>query len=348
MADGVGSTRRPRYVQPPLGDEADALVRARKRAPVRKAHWVLRLLRTTPGRALLVFLVLAVAAAVVFAWLGVRGFLERDPRFRIDSSASIQTVGNSELTREELLAVFGGDIGRNVFFIPLAKRQAALEQVPWVEHATVMRLLPDQLRVAVVERVPVAFARIGSRIELVDAHGVLLALAPGAMAARHYSFPVVTGLDPAAPPAVRAARMQLYTRFVAELDSAGEPVSRELSEVDLSDPEDVRAIVPAQGSDILLHFGDEQFLARYRSYRAHLGEWRQQYPRLAAVDLRYDREVVLKMQDGSTDAANADAQPALTAAPAPHAALKKAPSHHSTYSVAHPLSYFRHADRSAR
>ena len=112
---------------------------------------------------------------------------------------------------------------------------------------------------------------------------------------------------------------------MAELDGAGEPVSRELSEVDLSDPEDVRAVVPAQGSDLLLHFGEDQFLARYRSFKAHVSEWRAQYPRLAAIDLRYEREVVLKMQDGSTDAANADAQPALTAAPR---ARPAAPSAH--------------------
>jgi cell division protein FtsQ len=353
---GAG-TRRPRFVQPPLEDEADELLRARKRAPVRRSHWVMRLLRTNPGRALLAFILLAVVATLVFAWLGIRSFLEHDPRFRIDSSASIQTVGNSQLTRAELLSVFGGDIGRNVFFVPLAARQAALEQVPWVEHATVMRLLPDQLRVAIVERQPVAFARIGTKVELVDADGVLLHLAPGAMAERRYSFPVVTGLDPAALPAVRAGRMRLYTQFVQDLDSSGEHVSGELSEVDLSDPEDVRAVIPAQGSDILLHFGQEQFSERYRSYRAHLAEWRQQYPKLASVDLRYDREVVLKMQDGTTDAANADAQPALqsapTAAPAarpsPHAAAKKSPSHHATYSVAHPLSYFKqHPEGGAR
>ncbi len=352
VADGpIPAPRRPRFVQPPLESEADALLRARKRAPVRKAHWVLRLLRSTPGRALLALLVLAFVAAVVFAWLGIRSFLEHDPRFRIDSSASIQTVGNSQLTRDDLLAVFGGDIGRNIFFVPLARRQAALEQVPWVEHATVMRLLPDQLRVSIVERTPVAFARIGSRVELVDAHGVLLTLVPSAMSTRHYSFPVVTGLDPAAAPAVRAARMQLYTHFIAELDSAGEQVSRELSEVDLSDPEDIRAVFPAQGSDILLHLGEEepgqeQFLARYRSYRAHLAEWREQYPRLASVDLRYDREAVLKMQDGTTEAAAADAQPALTAAAAPlptgrSASRPVAGAVHHASASAHPAGSYK-------
>ena len=54
------------------------------------------------------------------------------------------------------------------------ERRAELERLPWVEHATVMRLLPDRLRVSIVERTPVAFVRQGSHIGLVDASGVLM------------------------------------------------------------------------------------------------------------------------------------------------------------------------------
>jgi cell division protein FtsQ len=171
-----------------------------------------------------------------------------------------------------------------------------LEELPWVEHATVMRLLPDQLRVAIVERTPVAFVRHGNTIGLVDAHGVLLHLAPAAMAAKHYSFPVVTGISARDPLPVRAARMHLYQQFINDLDSGGAKVSSQLSEVDISDPEDVWAILPAQGSDIQVHFGDSDFLARYRSYQQHLAEWRQQYPHLASVDMRYENQVVLDMR----------------------------------------------------
>jgi cell division protein FtsQ len=286
------ATRKPKE---PAGDsedrEDDAFLRARRRVPVRRglipaSRW---------GR-------MGVAAAVVFAIgallllaIGIRNFFRDDSRFRIVSSSSIQIMGNSQVTRPELLSVFGSDLGRNIFFIPLRARRASLEQLPWVEHATVMRLLPDQLRVAIVERTPVAFVRHGNTIGLVDAHGVLLHLPPAAMAAKHYSFPVVTGISANDPLPVRAARMHLYQQFITELDSGGAKVSTQLSEVDLSDPEDVWALLPAQGSDIQVHFGDSDFLARYRSYQQHLPEWRQQYPHLASVDMRYENQVVLDM-----------------------------------------------------
>jgi len=57
--------------------------------------------------------------------------------------------------------VMGGDIGRNIFFVPLAQRQQQLEQIPWVESASVMRFVPNRLRIEIHERTPVAFARIG-------------------------------------------------------------------------------------------------------------------------------------------------------------------------------------------
>ncbi len=81
-------------------------------------------------------------------------------------------------------------------------------------------------------------------------------------------------------------------------------VSEQLSEVDLSDPEDVKVLMPEQGSDILAHFGDEKFLSRYKNYKSHLAEWRQQYPHLASVDLRYDHQVVLEMDKGTRMATN--------------------------------------------
>ena len=87
------------------------------------------------------------------------------------------------------------------------------------------------------------------------------------MAAKHYSFPVVSGISARDPLSVRAARMHLYQQFISDLDSGGGKVSTQLSEVDISDPEDIWALLPAQGSDIQVHFGDSDFLARYRSYQ---------------------------------------------------------------------------------
>ena len=159
---------------------------------------------STAGRVVLAAGALLVVGGFTAACLMTRHSLERDARFRIAGGEDIQATGLTEVSRSEMLPVFSEDIGRNVFFVPIDQRRHQLEQIPWVEHATVMRLLPDQIRVAVVERQPVAFTRHGEQIGLVDANGVLLSMAPATMAKHHYSFPVLTGLDPAT--AIRPTR----------------------------------------------------------------------------------------------------------------------------------------------
>ena len=273
---------------------------------------------STVGRVFLSAGALLVLGAFTTAILLVRHSLERDARFRIAGTEDIQATGLTEVSRSEMMPVFGEDIGRNIFFVPIDQRRRALEQIPWIERATVMRVLPDQIRVAVVERQPVAFTRHGEQIGLVDANGVLLAMAPATMAKHHYSFPVLTGIDAGDSADSRKARMDVYLRMMAELDADGKHNSEQISEIDLTDPEDARVLMPEQGADVLAHFGEDHFLERYERYQAHIAEWRQQYPHLAAVDLRYDNQVVLEMASGkeTAETANGDAlAPSATANP---------------------------------
>ena len=245
--------------------------------------------RIAAGVAVLVLLGFCVGAVLL-----ARDLLMHDDRFVIQSSSSIEIEGNSHLTRAQLLSIFGGDVERNIFTVSLADRRAELERLPWVEHATVMRLLPNRMRVSITERTPVAFVRQRNHIGLVDANGVLLDMPTDAPANTHYSFPVVTGIGMDEPLSTRAARMKIFARFTSELDAEGEKISQNLSEVDLSNPEDVKALIPDHASEVLVHFGEENFLDRYRKYEAHLSEWRAQYPKLSAVDMRYERQVVLE------------------------------------------------------
>ncbi|MGA7257349.1 MAG: FtsQ-type POTRA domain-containing protein [Terracidiphilus sp.] len=320
--------RRPQHVAPAGGrvlpgmllelpEDGEQELPRRRRFEAPSAPWYRP--ESTFGRILLSLAALTVLGGLTTSYILLKNFLERDPRFRIAGVDNIRATGLSQVPRQDILPVFGADIGRNIFFIHLNDRRKQLEQIPWIEQATVMRLLPNQIRVVVKERTPIAFVRLGSDIELADANGVVLSMSPGAMTTHHYSFPVVTGIDPRDPLASRRARMAVYQRLIAELDSTGRHFSNQISEIDLTDPEDARVLMPEQGADILAHFGDDRFLERYQRYQAHIAEWRQQYPRLSAVDLRYDNQVVLEMAPASGGAEAAvsatDGEPVSTAAP---------------------------------
>jgi len=256
----------------------------------------------------------AALALVVLAILGAFGaglyrYGKHSWRFRIDSSDQIEVANAQHVTRAQILDVMGGDIGRNIFFVPLAQRQQQLEQIPWVESASVMRFVPNRLRIAIHERTPVAFARIGSHISLIDAGGNLMELAPGPK--HKYSFPVITGMNANEPISTRAARMKDYNELMRQLDSGGARYSQDISEVDLSDSEDVKVMTADSTGGVLVHLGNGNYLQRYKIYVTHVEAWRQQFEKLDSVDLRYDGQIIV-----NPDLHGIAPQPALTPAAA--------------------------------
>ena len=224
---------------------------------------------------------------------------ERNWRFRIESSDSIEVSGTRNVPHAQVMEVFGGDIGRNIFFIPLSERKAQLEKIPWVESASVMRFVPNRLQVELHERTPIAFARLGSRISLIDAGGTLMELPQAGK--QKYSFPVIVGMNPGEPLSTRAARMKIYNQLIREFDADGGHYSQDLSEVDISDQDDVKVLTSDSAGAVLVHLGSSDFLSRYKIYVTHVQGWRQQFEKLESVDLRYEHQIIVNpdMQGGA-------------------------------------------------
>ena len=268
-------------------DEESPFLRGQKRVSVRRGPLPKKAAKGLKWAVLaLIFLGSAGIAAAALYRYG-----ERSWRFRIQSSDDIEITGTNNVTRAQVMEVLGGDIGRNIFFIPLAQRKAQLEQIPWVESASVMRFIPHRLKVEIQERTPVAFARVGSHIALVDAQGTLMELPPNAKT--KYSFPVIIGANSGEPLSTRAARMKIYNELVRQLDAGGGHYSQDLSEIDLSDPDDVKVVANDPQGAVLVHLGSSSFLERYKIYVSHVREWRQQFEKLDSVDLRYDRQIIV-------------------------------------------------------
>src|ERR1700674_3482429 len=267
------------------GDEESPFLRGQKRVSARRSS----LPKKTASR-----LLWAVVAALVLCVAGIGSaamyrYGERSWRFRVESSDNIEVTGMQNVTKAQIMEVMGADIGRNIFFIPLAQQKAQLEQIPWVESASVMRFVPNRLKVEIHERTPVAFARVGPRMALIDAGGTLMEVSP-----KHkFSFPVILGMNPGEPLSTRAPRMKVYGEMVSQLDGSGAHYSQDLSEVDLSDLEDLKVRVNNPAGDVLVHLGSSDYLRRYKIYVSHAQGWRQQFQKLESVNLRYDNQIIV-------------------------------------------------------
>ncbi len=281
-----------------MDDEESRFLRTEKRVPVRRS--------SIPKKAASQLKIAGGIAAVAITLMALTGWAYgygiHSWRFRIESSDSVEISGVRNASRAQVMEVAAADVGRNIFFVPLDERKRQLEQIPWVEQATVMRLLPNRIAVTIAERTPVAFAQIGPRISLIDAKGVVMGMPANRQT--KYSFPVIRGIAETEPLSSRAAAMKIYNRLVDELsagDAAASNYVKQLSEVDLSDPEDVKVTSNDLGGATVVHLGASDFLPRYKLYMAHVAEWRQQYPNLQSVDLRYEGRVVVNPDSGNRE-----------------------------------------------
>src|SRR5581483_3308983 len=116
-------------------EKESPFLRAQKRVSVRRSP----LPKKTAARLLWAAIALAALGATALGAAMFYKYEEHSWRFRLDSSDNIEMAGLSNVTRSQVMEVMGGDIGRNIFFIPLDQRQKQLQQIPWVAAASVMR-----------------------------------------------------------------------------------------------------------------------------------------------------------------------------------------------------------------
>ena len=231
-------------------------------------------------------------AGVTAAVYGVQ-FLLYSPGMLLKPD-QIELRGSRIVSREAVLQQFVHDRNRSVLRVPLDARRSQLEQIPWVESASVQRILPNRLRVELTERTPVAFARNGAELALIDAHGVILDRPRG----EDLHFPVVTGVSEELPRDQREKRMQTFEEFMRNIELVRGGSSDRVSEVDLSNPKDLRVVMTglASANDtqaVTIHFGSSEFTGKYKMLVDNFSQWQANAGRVQSIDLQYSRQVVV-------------------------------------------------------
>jgi cell division protein FtsQ len=231
-------------------------------------------------------------AGVIAAAYGVQ-FLLYSPGMLLKPD-QIELRGSRIVSREAVLQQFIHDRNRSALCVPLDARRSQLEQIPWVESASVQRILPNRLRVELTERTPVAFARNGAELALIDAHGVILDRPRG----EDLHFPIVSGVSEDLPRDQREKRMQTYQEFIKDIDFVRGGSSDRVSEVDLSNPKDLRVVMTglASANDaqaVTIHFGSSEFTSKYKMLVDNFSQWQANAGRVQSIDLQYSRQVVV-------------------------------------------------------
>ncbi len=239
---------------------------------------------------------LILSAACLAALRGLDRLLASDPRFALPGSPrqpdGLHIEGLRYAPPEEVLGVFAEDFGRSVYRIPLSERRRRLMRIDWVRQASVRRRWPNRLAVTLEEREPAAFALLPApapgaahQTVLIDAEGVLLRLPPRG----DFALPVLRGVRADQPPAERRQGVALLVRLLEE----AQPLAAEISEVDVSDPENLTVILWLEGKALRLWLGQDNFGARLKNFRDYYPQVRPRAGGAEAFDLRVEGQITL-------------------------------------------------------
>jgi len=230
----------------------------------------------------------------LYAFHRTEQFLIKDTRFRVaeaddfaGQSPDLVVEGIHYASASQIRHVFAEDFGRSLYLVPIEERRRRLLAIYWVEDATVSKVWPQTIRVGVRERVPVAFvhlrpnARDGmSRFALIDRDGYILR----PRIAAKFTLPVITGIRENESLENRRARVHRVLGMLKEIG----PLSEQISEVNIADPNDLIVAEHISGRVLNLMLGDENYTERLQNFVSNYDEIKAKRPDASTLDLRVD------------------------------------------------------------
>ena len=199
--------------------------------------------------------------------------------------------GNNRLSTPDVEALLAGIRSERILNIDFEAYRKRVMDSPWVADVSMRRVLPSTVELRLVERVPMAIARLGPQLYLVDSAGVIMdEFGPQY---RDFDLPIVDGLVTASRggPVTDADRVHLTGRFFDAL-GARPDLRRRVSQVDVSNARDLVAILDSEPA--ALHLGDARFVERLTTYFEISQALHDQFTDLDYVDLRFDERVFVR------------------------------------------------------
>ena len=221
---------------------------------------------------------------------------------RLLAVGHVSVRGNVHLSAGDVQALVGGIRGENIFRVDLDAYRRRLLDSPWVADVTLWRVLPGTIEIRVVERSPMAIARLGHQLFLVDDAGVIIDEYGAEY--REFDLPIVDGLvssPGAAGPLVHRERVRLTGALLASLNARPE-LRRRLSQVDVSNPHDI--VVMFDNDPVWLHLGESQFLERLTTYLELAPTLKERFVAVDYVDLRFGERVFVHSRGRTGGAAD--------------------------------------------
>ncbi len=232
--------------------------------------------RTVPRKWLAIASAVVAAGAAVTLWSGI--FIITD----------VQFFGGGTIPQDSLKRIRGSLLGKNLATVSFADAREALLAFPEVRDVEFKRRSRHAVECRVVKREAVALLVAGDILE-VDGEGVII---PRRAGKGDVDLPVITGIG--AREIGEEAGARSIERAVEILDlfkELGLSPAKQLSEIHVSGEE---IDLVWMGTGTLIRLGRDQYAGRVRKLKTVLGilNDRERFP--SVIDLRFDRQVVVR------------------------------------------------------
>ena len=228
-----------------------------------------------------ILITLVVMAGLCWSAYEVVSYLRSAKRFEVQK---LSVAGLKHVRESEVLGKAQFELGTNAFRVDLNEIRSRVEELDWVRHASVQRVLPDQIIINIVEREAIGLTRIKGEIYQFDVDGKIL----NVDAESTTSFPILDSLRPGD----HAGNLRKVEVYRSVLDDVGQTA---LSEIHVNDNRDVTVV--SASDPVMVNLGTGDFRTRWTRYLQLKPQIQQQYPEAVRVDLRFKNQVIIRMKD---------------------------------------------------
>jgi len=256
--------------------------RARVQAPRRRRSWKAWVVSSTKA-------VLGLAA-LIYGTHYVLTTLTSTPSLTI---RRVQIQGNRQLSSAQVMKLLTGLPGTNILRADLDGWRERLLRSPWIKDASLRRVLPSTLEVAIGEREPLGIGRLRGDLFLVSTDGVIIDEYGPRYA--HFDLPIIDGLHagPSSGNGLLVDEQRALLAAAVLKDLRGRPeLSGRVSQVDVSSPDN--AIVLLGDDAARVHLGRDSFADRLQSYLDLAPTLRAKVSAIDYVDLRFESRVFVR------------------------------------------------------
>jgi cell division septal protein FtsQ len=238
---------------------------------------------------------------IVFFMLSIFVYTYTSDKF---SLRDIKFYGCRELDTKQLEEIIRHDFPANILRIDLRQLKKRLEEETWAQQVEIRRVLPSQLILYIQERIPSVILEMHGELMVADKEGRMLDRYDPRFG--KLDVPVFRGVMGENLEGYRlnqeenAARIRNAAAMLSEIESALPQETRKISEVDISDRNNLKIMLVDDTAEVYL--GGKDYVRRFHTLMDYMGKYQELKGKnsdIASIDLRFDGQIVYRSRGAS-------------------------------------------------